>query len=425
MKTINYYKSAALSKAIYACFLAFIMLSLSCSKDSESGGYFELKDGLSKIEASAQGTSQTFTIKSGGDWKIEPLSKERWLKIEPTEGHGDGTVTVTVNRNYTQEARATTLFFTVDGQLRNQVLKIEQDASTGGTEETDSYLNIEGNPTGLTVPEEGINKQYVLRTTGNWRIEITDGEDWLNVSPMEGKYDAGFAVSAGVNAAVTPRTAKLIFYLDDVRVPGEFMVNQEGMELILQEDFNWLNYGSAIFNATTGEKAIGSWTADEKAKEWTGTIPPAEVFPTGSVGTSSSTYARVGFVKLGKTSYGGDLVSPKLSAIQGTKNLQVSFKAVRYATGDHYLLKIGVIGPGTASVSSFNVTNVANPNSTLAGCTAAWQAPEAKYSFTITGATADTQIQFLAGDWWIGTGSGWPSATNRIFIDDILVSVKK
>src|SRR5690606_9119584 len=76
-------------------------------------------------------------------------------------------------------------------------------------------------------------------------------------------------------------------------------------------------------------------------------------------------YARQGFVKLGKTSYGGDLISPELSAIEGTKDVLVKFKGVAYlsATGavvDSRVLRIEVIGPGTPSVSTIMIENVPN-----------------------------------------------------------------
>ncbi|MCK7536499.1 MAG: hypothetical protein MZV63_38735 [Marinilabiliales bacterium] len=43
-------------------------------------------------------------------------------------------------------------------------------------------------------------------------------------------------------------------------------------------------------------------------------------------------YARQGSVKLGKTGYGGDLISPALSKLVGTVNVRVTFKAIPYMT---------------------------------------------------------------------------------------------
>jgi len=77
------------------------------------------------------------------------------------------------------------------------------------------------------------------------------------------------------------------------------------------------------------------------------------------------------------------------------------------------------MGPGTVSVSSFTIDNW--PNYTLdPDCITIWKDPSATYSFTITGATSETQLRFLGGDFnLVGVGAG----KNRIFIDDIKVEI--
>lgn len=411
-------KSQQRSILVAVSFL-FLALITSCEKEEVARTSFSIKDNPALLEVTAQGTSMTYTVETSGAWKVEPLRNERWLKIESSQGEGNGTFTVTVDRNNTLETRNSTLTFVVDGRVHNNIIRVEQAAGAGGDGNSDAYLHLDG-LTSLELPEEGINSRYTVRSTGDWRLEVVEGADWLSVSPMEGKYDTGISLDADVNASETSRVGKIIFYLNEEQIPGEFVVTQAGMEVILFEDFNWLAYGSEIFNSTGGETRMGNWTASELAKGWTGTIPPD-----GTGSTYVSTYARPGFVKLGRTNYGGDLISPKLAEVEGTKNLQVSFKAVRYAAGDHSLLKVGVIGPGTVSESTFNVTNIASPNSTLEGSRAAWNAPEAKRTFIVTGATSETQIWFFAGEFYMSTDTGWPSNTNRIFIDDVLVAVKK
>src|SRR5690606_10690837 len=112
MKT-NELKSAVWSKAICLLFSLCVMLFISsCDKDSdERSGYFELTDSPSELEASAQGTSETYTFRSSGNWKIEALRKEGWVKVTPAEGSGDGTFTLTVARNITPEDRSVVLTF--------------------------------------------------------------------------------------------------------------------------------------------------------------------------------------------------------------------------------------------------------------------------------------------------------------------------
>jgi hypothetical protein len=424
MNTINYYKLDTLPKSTVVFCLSLIMILTSCKDDLAVDGAFALKDNPSKLTAAADGLSETYTVQATGKWKVEPLRKENWLKIDPMEGNGNGTFTVTVHKNTDPEARELTLFFTLDGKLQNNVLKVEQAGTTDQGQVKDPYLKIDGISNRLEVLEEGSNGQYILRSTGKWKVAVEDESDWVKVSPMEGEGDTPITITVNKNTDIE-RTANLLLFLDDVQQASPLTVYQKGQKLqvegdvVLQEDFNWLTYGSEIFNATSGETRIALWSTEELAKGWTSTINTTE-----GGGNYASIYARPGFIKLGRTNYGGDLISPKLANVQRTKNLLVTFKAVRYATGDHYLLNVGVKGPGTVSVSQFNVMNVATPNSNLESCRAAWQAPEATYSFVVTGATAETQIWLLGGAFDQRAGN-WPATVNRIFVDDIVVTVAK
>src|SRR3546814_8909983 len=115
-------------------------------------------------------------------------------------------------------------------------------------------------------------------------------------------------------------------------------------------------YGSSSFYTTGGETRIDKCTDAEEEKGWSWNNPSADGVP--------STYARDGFVKLGKTNYGSGILSPKLAAVEGTQNLQVSFKAVPYQTAggtrDAPLLKVGLVGPGTHSTATFTIHNWPN-----------------------------------------------------------------
>lgn len=424
MNTINYYKLDTLPKSIAVFCLSLIMILTSCKDDLAVDGVFALQDNPSKLAAAANGVSETYTVQATGKWKVEPLRKENWLKIDPMEGNGNGTFTVTVYKNTDPEARELTLFFTLDGKLQNNVLKVEQAGTTDQGQVKDPYLKIDGISNRLEVLEEGSNGQYILRSTGKWKVAVEDESDWVKVSPMEGEGDTPITITVDKNTDIE-RTANLLLFLDEVQQASPLTVYQKGVKLqvegdvVLKEDFNWLTYGSEIFNATSGETRIALWSTEELAKGWTSTINTTE-----GGGNYASIYARPGFIKLGRTNYGGDLISPKLANVQRTKNLLVTFKAVRYATGDHYLLNVGVKGPGTVSVNQFNVMNVATPNSNLESCRAAWQAPEATYSFVVTGATAETQIWLLGGAFDQRAGN-WPATVNRIFVDDIVVTVAK
>ncbi len=190
---------------------------------------------------------------------------------------------------------------------------------------------------------------------------------------------------------------------------------------VFYEDFSWLNYGSAVPYTTTGEKRIDLWTQEEKDKGWTSTVNEVS----GS-GTTPLCYARAGFVKVGKTGYGGDIISPKLANIEGTKNVKVTFKAAGYVSSggtviDTRVLKIHILGAGTASVDSLMIENVPNNKAQDdEGIVNNIWDPARAFHFTITGATAETRIQFLGKAWDLTKEA---VTTNRIFLDDIRVEI--
>jgi len=88
------------------------------------------------------------------------------------------------------------------------------------------------------------------------------------------------------------------------------------------------------------------------------------------------------------------------------------------------ILKVSVIGPGTVSQEQFVIDNwpVYPVENAEAYCIGMWSAPEATRTFTITGATSETQIKFLGGDYDLR-----PTVVtinkNRIFLDDIKVEI--
>lgn len=422
MKFLNNVKLILLSKSAISAIAVCCLLLLGCKEDNDDTATFSLKDNLTSMEALAEGASQTFTVQSSGNWKIEPLRKEHWLKIEPLEGNGNGTFTITVAKNTDVESRELQLFFKVNDRLQNAVFKVAQVGAVVDDGTKDSYIRFDNNLVTAEIPEAGLTQNTIIRATGKWRIEVEDQQDWVTLSPTEGEGDTPISISVSRNADIE-RSVNLLLFLNNVEQTTPVAIAQKGVKLqvvgdiVLKEDFNWLNYGSEIFNVTTGETRIAQWKEADLAKDWTSTINT-----TKDGGDYASIYARPGFVKLGRTNYGGDLISPKLINVQRTKNLLVTFKAVRYASGDHYLLTVGVNGPGTVSTSTFDVMNFPSPNSTLEGSRASWQAPEATYSFVVNGATADTQIWFLGGAFDQRAGN-WPKTTNRIFIDDIEVKV--
>lgn len=412
------------TKNIYILLLIMIVaVFTSCEKESDkddSGvAVFKFTDAAEQISPTGynvgfagNAAGQQYVIRSNRSWKIVAKSEGSWVKFFPNEGDDDGIVKVIVNENTTFTDRQMQYAFVVDGEEEPVLFTVNQAKAT-------PILTI-SDITGKNLNQTA--QTFTINVKANVAYTYTSDASWLVFqSSSKGSTSTDLTFSVTANEGSTTRTGNIAFVCNEFpSLNASLIVKQEGKSegtIVLFENFSWLTYGSPIFYTTTNETRYDAWTAAEIAKGWTSTVNTAS----GS-GNTPLLYARTGFIKLGKTGYGGDLISPKLP-ITGTKNLLVKFKAVPYmtATGtkDDNTLVVSLIGPGTISKASFIIDNWPNYTSDP-NCTAIWEDKATERSFTITGATSDTQIKFVGGDYnLVGVGAG----KNRIFLDDIKVII--
>lgn len=411
-------------RSFFVFFFLFLFVGVSCKKETESNVSFSINGNPSNFVVGQEGATKEFTVQSNGYWKVRPVVDESWIKIDPIEGNGNGSFTVTVSENFTIDERSVYLAFLAGDRFSSETLEIVQEAGTLEEQEADPFVKIEGVEDGAEISDKGLNEKMVVRANGEWRIEIPSDVDWLTIEPLSGTGDVPVNVFIDINRQTKTRNASLSLYHNGNSL-GTLLLKQQALrqevgDVVLFEDFSWLSYGSAVPYTTTGEKRFDTWTQDEIDRGWTSTVNPVA----GSGGTPLL-YARDGLIKLGKTQYSGDLISPKLELISGTRNIKVTFKAIPYmtkaGTKDDNILNVNVIGPGTIEgADEFVLDNwpdyAVDPNGVDI-----WKKPESTFSFIIKDATEETQFRFLGQDFDMRTPKD-PNK-NRVFIDDIKVEI--
>jgi hypothetical protein len=395
---------------IIVSFILFVsvVFFISCEEDendsSTGEAYFNIEGEPTGLSVVAAGKTQAYVVRSNRTWQVVAQSEGDWVRAFPAEGEDDGIFKIIVNENPTFVTRSMNFAFVVEGKEQPVLFRIDQEANV-------PYITVAESEAGVSIPKVGGDITINVKANVDWSYTLDD-DSWLT---EQQKTSTQLKLTASRNYGEERQVRLTITSQEFPDVAKDVILTQSPGNIILEEYFSWLAYGSAIFYTTTDEKIIDSWTQAEKDKGWTST----SIF-TGTK-NEACVYARQGFVKLGKTSYGGDLISPKLSEIVGTVNIEVKFKAVPYMTAagtkDDNTLNINIIGPGTINTSSFTIDNwpdyTTDPN-----CTAIWTTSGTERSFTITGATSETQIKFLGGDYNLtGVGKG----KNRIFLDDIKV----
>lgn len=400
-------RSGALMTALLLIALGSALQSCDDEEDEPSGTPgFTIEGDPSGLTSGIEGKTQSYVVRATGSWQIISKDEGDWVNVFPNEGKDDGIFKITVTANPEFEPRVMNLAFVVNGEEQPVLFRVEQAAAVPA-------LTV---PDNIVIQSAGGSVDVALTTNVEWTYTLSD-DSWLTeVSKTADKVALNAAVNKGGARSVTMTVTSTDF----PELSGSLTLTQDAGNIVLNEDFNWLAYGSAVTYTTTGETRFDNWTPEEQAKGWTSTVNTV----TGS-GNTPMLYARQGFVKLGKTGYGGDLISPKLSTIEGTQNLKVTFKAAAYisagGTVDSKELVIEVLGAGTPSVTNIIVDNVPNDeDQDGAGIVNDIWADDRAFTFNVTGATADTQIRF------IGKAFDLTAATpnkNRIFLDDIKVEV--
>lgn len=396
---------------ILPLFLLSLFLLSSCKKEPvQEDPFFTIEDNPTGLTATKATKTQSYVVRSNRPWQIVNKDQADWVKAFPDKGEDDGIFKIIVSANETFDARTSNFAFVVDGEEQPVLFRVDQEGNV-------PYITL---PDAMTIPAAGGEISIDIVSNVDWGYTLSD-DTWLSeVSVTTQKI----TFTAEENTSIDQRETTLTLTATDYpAVIATVVLTQSPGTVVLEEDFSWLAYGSAIFYTTTGETRIDNWTQEQKDIGWTSTINTVE----GS-GTTPLVYARQGFVKVGKTSYGGDLISPALSKLEGTQTVMVTFKAIPYMTAagtmDDNVLNISLIGPGTVSQSQFIIDNwpVYPTEGALEYCIGMWSEPAATRTFTITGATAETQIKFLGGDYDLR-----PTVVtinkNRIFLDDIKVEI--
>ncbi len=401
---------------ILPLFLLSVFLLSSCKEEPvQEDPFFTIEGSPTGLTLTKAAKNTTYVVRSNRPWQIVKKEEAGWVKAFPDKGDADGIFKIMVSANETFYVRTVNLAFVVDGVEQPVLFRVEQAAN-------EPYITL---PAPVTIPAAGGPFSVDVASNVIWSYSLSD-DSWLSVESVTAQK---INLVAEENTSIDPREVTLTLTSTEFPTLIETVVlTQSPGTVVLEENFSWLAYGNAVFYTTTGETRIDAWTQDQKDKGWTSTINTVEgSVPAGSEPTALL-YARQGFVKVGKTSYGGDLISPALSKITGTQNIRVTFKAIPYMTAagtkDDNLLKVSVIGPGTVSQDQFIIDNwpVYPAENVTDYCIGMWSAPEATRTFTITGATSETRIKFLGNDYDLRP-TVVTNNKNRIFLDDIKVEI--
>lgn len=421
MKTTN----NMIRKSLLAALMAMATVCLPSCSDEESTGesYFNIESETTNVTVSAAGISKSkrvgVTLRSNRHWTatLENQDDAQWLHLFANEGDDDGIFRYWVDRNKSFDRRTANIVFTVDGVQEQTKMVITQEADV---------------PTVAIADAE--NGYKMLASGGTLKVPVKSNVDWT-ASLAEvawAKIDScgkdTVYLTIGKNDDDTREAVLTCQGVDDyAQCISTTVITQANAGIYLNERFDWMQEGAEDYYYNYPEQSITKWTEEELSHGWT------------SYGTCL--YGGLGYIKLGKTNVAGDAISPKLSNIVGTDDVNVSFKCIGYVSKggakDDGVMRVMLIGDGeivgqslvdmtvngaTYKAATFDVTVFPNSSKNENGDGYdPWAQPGAEFSFNVKGATANTQLLFVGGVAWGSDLKGQGQGKNRLLMDDVKV----
>lgn len=421
MKTTNNW----IRKSALAMMVAVASACLpSCSDDESTGErYFNIESETTNVTVPAAGISKSkrvsVVLRSNRHWTatLESQDDAQWLHLFTNEGDDDGIFRYWVDKNTGFERRTANIVFTVDGVQEATKFVITQEADVPTVAIADAENGYKMLATGgtLKVPVKSNVEWTASLGEVSWARIESCGKDTVYLSIDKNDDDTREVVLTCQGQG------------DYAQCVSTTVITQANAGIYLNERFDWMQEGIEDFYYNYPEQSISKWTEEELSHGWTS--------------TGTSLYGGLGYIKLGKTNVAGDAISPKLSSIVGTDDVNVSFKCIGYVSKggakDDGVMRVMLIGDGeivgqslvemtvdgtTYKAATFDVTVFPNSSKNENGeGYDPWAQAEAEFSFDVKGATANTQLLFVGGVAWGSNLKGQGQGKNRLLMDDVKV----
>ncbi len=410
-------------KNIFLSALTLIcLLSLSACKDNDDpvgDPYLTFDNIEGTINVSKAGITQAkrkaVTVRSNSPWQVSLDNPDdaSWLHFFIDEGEDDGIIYYWVDKNTTFDQREGKINLSDGGKVLNS-LDIVQEADV-------PTITIKDVASGITMTPEGGELKFAIEANISWKASLTPDVEWAHIANVTN--DSVFVTIDKNEEDERTVNLTLVGEGEHSGVNATALITQKDESLVYTDNFNWLQEGEEKPTYETPEIRIDLWNDAEKAVGWTS--------------YSSWAYGGRGYVKLGKTNYNGDIVSPALTKLKKATNVKVTFQSMGYIskTGvkDASVVKVGVIGPGEVNGDEVKTISI---NGTTYRCVRfvntvfpnseknengedydPWAQPDSYHTFTITGATAETKLIFIGGDAWNNV-----KGKNRVFLKSVEVT---
>lgn len=227
--------------------------------------------------------SQSISFATDANWS---LTKDAgWITVNQTSGTGSATLAITVEENNTTEER--------NGQIS---LLIADMTYTISIHQECKYLTLSSSA--FTFDAQAGSVQLSISSNTDWTGTISEGSDWIAITPASGTNNANMTISVEENKTVNNRSGKI-----EIEIPN---VNTYVVEVLQNRKYiktdmasvNFLNTGGQIsFNVTTDGtyevSKIGTWFGYIKTCDNITVIAPENMTGTARTGAIKLTLTNI------------------------------------------------------------------------------------------------------------------------------------
>lgn len=205
------------------------------------------------VNVPSTGSTSRLDIHTNMPWKFCIDSIPGWISVDPQSGTGSTQVLLTVKPNMTTNLRSASLPIDImshDGSsiLSHTAVDVIQDGFTFGADSTAVYFSdIAG-----TI-------SFNIKSDGYWSAHAK--ENWITISPDDGRGNAQIQVSVTANMDSTARMGSVILMTEGSR--DTISVYQAGK--VLNVSSKVLAFHSQRDSAKVSLRANGPWTASASA----------------------------------------------------------------------------------------------------------------------------------------------------------------
>ncbi len=209
------------------------LVSLVCG---QAAAFVSVEQGVAESQVSvsekeiildASATRASFSVSADTPWEISVPQDTDWLSVSPANGDSDADIEVTLAANENTSARQSTLTLSytdkASGKKKDITVDIMQRAARANISLSQSILEI---------PHHQSQQTVTLSATGRWSAKITEGNDWIEITPSEGTSgEHTITVTAAENTNHSLRAAAVRFSGEENKF-ATLRIIQDSMPLI-------------------------------------------------------------------------------------------------------------------------------------------------------------------------------------------------